>query len=156
MNAPSKAMELKAAISAVLAGMTAFWGWTGWLVVIWLVAMILDYATGSWAALSTGTRDSAVARAGLWHKLGSIAAVLVAVMCDIALGVIAGKLGDGFISVDYGCVITPIVAAWYIFTELGSVIENAAKLGAPMPKFLKKLVSGLRDAADDAGDRKGK
>lgn len=32
MNAPSKAMELKAAISAVLAGMTAFWGWTGWLV----------------------------------------------------------------------------------------------------------------------------
>ena len=77
-------------------------------------------------------------------------------MCDIALGVIAGKLGDGFISVDYGCVITPIVAAWYIFTELGSVIENAAKLGAPMPKFLKKLVSGLRDAADDAGDRKGK
>lgn len=26
MNAPSKAMELKAAISAVLAGMTAFWG----------------------------------------------------------------------------------------------------------------------------------
>ncbi len=49
-----------------------------------------------------------------------------------------------------------IVAAWYIFTELGSVIENAAKLGAPMPKFLKRLVSGLRDAADDAGDRKGK
>ena len=75
MNAPSKALELKAAISAVLAGMTAFWGWTGWLVVIWLVAMILDYATGSWAALSTGSWDSAVARAGLWHKLGSIVAM---------------------------------------------------------------------------------
>ena len=103
-----------------------------------------------------GQWTSRKASQGLWHKLGSIAAVLVAVMCDIALGVIAGKLGDGFISVDYGCVITPIVAAWYIFTELGSVIENAAKLGAPMPKFLKKLVSGLRDAADDAGDRKGK
>ena len=63
MNAPSKAMELKAAISAVLAGMTAFWGWTGWLVIVWLITMILDYATGSWAALSTGTWDSAVARA---------------------------------------------------------------------------------------------
>ena len=75
MNAPSKAMELKAAISAVLAGMTAFWGWTGWLVIVWLITMILDYATGSWAALSTGTWDSAVARAGLWHKLGSIVAI---------------------------------------------------------------------------------
>ena len=103
-----------------------------------------------------GKWTSRKARQGLWHKLGSIAAVLVAALCDIALGVIAGKLGDGFISVDYGCVITPVVAAWYIFTELGSVIENAAKLGAPMPNFLKKLVSGLRDAADDAGDKKGK
>ena len=70
MNAPSKAMELKAAISAVLAGMTAFWGWTGWLVIVWLAAMILDYVTGSWAAISAGEWDSAVARAGLWHKLG--------------------------------------------------------------------------------------
>ena len=42
MNAPSKAMELKAAVSAVLAGMTAFWGWTGWLVIVWLITMILD------------------------------------------------------------------------------------------------------------------
>lgn len=95
MNAPSKAMELKAAISAVLAGMTAFWGWTGWLVVIWLTAMILDYATGSWAALSTGTWDSAVARAGLWHKLGSIVAILVAALLDVALSAIInyGDLG---------------------------------------------------------------
>lgn len=118
--------------------------------------MVLDYLTGSFAAIYMGKWTSRKASQGLWHKLGSIAAVLVAALCDIALGVIAGKLGDGFISIDCGCIITPVVAAWYIFTELGSVIENAAKLGAPMPDFLKKLVSGLRDAADDAGDRKGK
>ena len=46
MNAPSKAMEFKAAITAIFAAMTAFWGWTGWLVIVWLAAMILDYATG--------------------------------------------------------------------------------------------------------------
>ena len=54
MNAPSKAMELKAAVSAVLACMTAFWGWTGWLVIVWLITMILDYATGSWARCRPG------------------------------------------------------------------------------------------------------
>ena len=64
MNAPSKAMELKAAITAIFAAMTAFWGWTGWLVIVWLAAMILDYVTGSWAAISAGEWDSAVARAG--------------------------------------------------------------------------------------------
>ena len=83
MTAPSKAMELKAAITAIFAAMTAFWGWTGWLVIVWLTAMILDYATGSWAALSTGSWDSAVARAGLWHKPGSIVAMLVALLLDV-------------------------------------------------------------------------
>lgn len=52
------------------------------------------------------------------------------------------KLGDGFISVDCGCIITPVVAAWYIFTELGSVIENAAKLGAPHAGFFEKARVG--------------
>lgn len=150
MNAPSKAMELKAAISAVLACMTAFWGWTGWLVVIWLVAMILDYATGSWAALSTGTWDSAVARAGLWHKMGSIVAMLVALLLDVALSAIINYGGLGFeLPFTYKTAFLPLVAIWYIVTELGSIIENAAKLGAPVPKFLISSLKKLKDKADE-------
>ena len=150
MNAPSKAMELKAAISAVLAGMTAFWGWTGWLVVIWLVAMVLDYATGSWAALSTGTWDSAVARAGLWHKLGSIVAVLVALLLDVALAEIVNYGDLGFeLPFEYKSAFLPLVAIWYIVTELGSIIENAARLGAPVPKFLISSLKKLKEKADE-------
>lgn len=150
MTAPSKAMELKAAITAVLAGMTAFWGWTGWLVVIWLAAMILDYATGSWAALSTGSWDSAVARAGLWHKLGSIVAVLVALLLDVALSAIVNYGDLGFdLPFEYKSAFLPLVAIWYIVTELGSIIENAAKLGAPVPKFLICSLKKLKDKADE-------
>jgi len=145
MNAPSKAMELKAAISAVLAGMTAFWGWTGWLVVIWLTAMILDYATGSWAALSTGTWDSAVARAGLWHKLGSIVLLL-----DVALSAIINYGDLGFdLPFTYKTAFLPLVAIWYIVTELGSITENAAHLGAPVPKFLINCLAKLKDKTDE-------
>ena len=150
MNAPSKAMELKAAISAVLAGMTAFWGWTGWLVVIWLVAMVLDYATDSWAALSTGTWDSAVARAGLWHKLGSIVAMLVALLLDVALAEIVNYGDLGFeLPFEYKSAFLPLVAIWYIVTELGSIIENAARLGAPVPKFLISSLKKLKEKADE-------
>ena len=150
MTAPSKAMELKAAITAVLAGMTAFWGWTGWLVVIWLAAMILDYATGSWAALSTGSWDSAVARAGLWHKLGSIVAMLVALLLDVALSAIINYGGLGFeLPFTYKTAFLPLVAIWYIVTELGSIIENAAKLGAPVPKFLINSLKKLKEKADE-------
>ena len=156
MNAPSKAMELKAAISAVLAGMTAFWGWTGWLVVIWLAAMILDYATGSWAALSTGSWDSAVARAGLWHKLGSIVAMLVALLLDVALSAIINYGDLGFdLPFTYKTAFLPLVAIWYIVTELGSIAENAGALGAPMPQFLMRAIAALRAGISDRGGGDG-
>lgn len=113
MTAPSKAMELKAAITAIFAAMTAFWGWTGWLVIVWLSAMILDYATGSWAALSTGSWDSAVARAGLWHKLGSIVAMLVALLLDVALSAIINYGDLGFdLPFEYKSAFLPLVAIW--------------------------------------------
>ena len=153
MEANDKAIQIKAAFSAVIAFGTALFGWVGWVIILWLAAMVLDYLTGSFAAIYMGQWTSREASRGLWHKLGSIAAVLVAALCDIALSVIADKLGDAFISIDYGCIITPVVAAWYIFTELGSVIENASKLGAPMPKFLTSLVAKLRKAADETGSK---
>ena len=154
MEANDKALQIKAAFSAAIAFGTALFGWVGWVIVLWLAAMVLDYLTGTFAAIANAEWTSRAASQGLWHKLGSIAAVLVAALCDIALGVIADNLGDEMLNINYGCIITPVVAAWYIFTELGSVIENAAKLGAPMPKFLKNTISKLRSAADDAGEKR--
>ena len=117
---------------------------------MWLAAMILDYATGSWAALSTGSWDSAVARAGLWHKLGSIVAMLVALLLDVALSAIINYGGLGFdLPFEYKSAFLPLVAIWYIVTELGSIIENAARLGAPVPKFLISSLKKLKDKADE-------
>ena len=41
----------KAAVAAVLGGLTALWGWFGWVVFAWIVSMIIDYLTGSAAAV---------------------------------------------------------------------------------------------------------
>ena len=137
MTAPDKALEIKAAFTAVIAFFTALWGWVGWAVIVWVACILLDYATGSWAARSAGEWSSAVARAGLWHKLGEIVAVLVAALCDIAIGVIISGAGID-LGIATGTYVTPIVLLWYIITELGSIIENAGKLGAPVPAWLKK------------------
>ena len=149
MDTPSTATEIKGAISAVIAFGTAIFGWVGWVVIIWLATMLLDYLTGTWAAMSHNEWSSAIARQGLWHKLGSIVAMLVAALCDIALSVIVGQFTLPF---DYKCLITPVVALWYIFTELGSITENAAKLGANIPPFLLRIIAKAKDAAEDAGD----
>lgn len=140
MNTPDKAMEIKAAFAAVIAFGTALFGWVGWLILLWLGAAVLDYMTGTCAALYLKKWNSTAARQGLWHKLGSIFAVLVAAMCDIALKVVGDNLGIGIFDAGQGCLITPVVTVWYTFTELGSIVENAAAMGAPIPAFLRNAI----------------
>lgn len=45
---------------------------------------------------------------------------------------------------------TLLVSVWYIFTELGSIIENAAELGAPVPTWLTKAIVQIRNKTDPA------
>lgn len=149
MDAPTSAQTIKGAITTIIAFGTALFGWMGWLLVVWLLCLVLDYATGSWAAISRGEWSSAKAREGLWHKLGEIMAVLVAALCDIALSVLAR--GGGF-EIPSAVAVTPIVAMWYVFTELGSIIENCALLGAPIPKWLTGILAKLKNAADTKGE----
>lgn len=148
MNAPETATQIKAVVAAVIAFFTALWGWVGWAVLIWLLCVLLDYLAGSFAAKKAGEWSSAIAREGLWHKLGEIFAVLVAALCDIALGVIVKGSGIN-IGFELSAFITPVVLLWYIITELGSIIENAGKLGARIPKWLQKSLKQYRDKIDD-------
>lgn len=149
MNTPDKATQIKGAIAAVLAFLTALWGWVGWAILIWVICVVLDYISGTAAARRSGEWSSEIARDGLWHKLGEIFAVLVSALCDIAIGVLI-KSAPVKLPFDYSTLITPIVLLWYIITELGSILENAGKLGAPLPKWLKKMLKQYKDTLDAA------
>ena len=147
MSTPDKATQIKAALTAVLSFLTALWGWVGWAILIWITCVVLDYISGTAAARRSGEWSSDIARDGLWHKLGEIFAVLVAALCDIALGVIL-KSASVQLPFDFTTLITPIVLLWYIITELGSILENAGKLGAPLPKWLKNMLKQYKDTLD--------
>jgi len=150
MNAPDRAKELKAAVAAVLAFFTALWGWVGWAVLIWVFCFLLDYLSGTAAAHKSGEWSSQIAREGVWHKLGEIFAVLVAALCDIALKVIVQGSGVDLavLGFEIGPIVTPVVLLWYIFTELGSIAENAEKMGAPVPSWIKRGLKQYRDKID--------
>lgn len=147
MNAPDKATEIKAALAAVIAFFTALWGWLGWAVLVWVFCFLLDYVSGTFAARKAGEWSSDIAREGVWHKLGEIFAVLVAALCDIALRVVVE--GSGLdLGIQMGAIITPVVLLWYIITELGSIAENAEKMGAPVPSWIKRSLKQYRDKID--------
>ena len=129
----------KAAVAALCGAFTAAFGWLGWLVLAWVVCMALDWLSGSAAAASKGEWSSAVARAGIWHKAGMVVVVCVAALTDLVLRVAMQNLPVLGLEVDG--VVLPVVLVWYIFTELGSIAENGAAMGAPVPGWLLSLLA---------------
>ena len=136
----------KAVVAAVCGAFTAAFGWLGWLVVAWAACMALDWVSGSAAAASRGAWSSAAARAGIWHKAGMVVVVLVCALTDAVLAVAVANLPG--LGLEVNGVVLPVVLVWYIFTELGSIAENAAEMGANVPEWLLKLLAAGKSAAD--------
>ena len=147
--------QIKMAAAGLLGLLTGLWGWFGWLVVGWIGCMALDYLTGSMSAAKAGDWSSGKAREGIWHKCGMIVVVVVAAGADLLLSVVLANLPLVELPVQYSGLVCPVVLVWYIVTELGSMAENAAAMGAPVPKWLTKLLALSKGAVDGAGDKLG-
>ena len=145
--------QIKAAAAGLLGLLTGLWGWLGWLVVGWIGCMALDYATGSMAAAKEGEWSSAKAREGIWHKMGMVVVVVVAAGADLLIEIVLTNLPVLALPIQYPGLVCPVVLVWYIVTELGSMAENAAVMGAPVPQWLVKLLAMSKDMVDQAGDK---
>ena len=137
---------VKAVIAAACGAFTAAFGWLGWLVVAWAACLVLDWLSGSAAAASRGEWASSVARDGIWHKAGMIVVVCVAALTDAVLSIAVENLPG--LGITYQNLILPVVLVWYIFTELGSIAENGAAMGAPVPSWLLSLLAESKEKAD--------
>ena len=142
----------KAALAALGAALTALWGWFGWVVLAWIGLMLIDYITGSAAALRAGKWSSSTARDGIWHKLGSVVAVIVSAILDVVIGHLLANMPAVELPFTYSVLLCPLVVMWYILTEAGSIIENAGALGAPVPAWLAKMIAALESTVDEAGE----
>ena len=142
----------KLGLMTLIAAGTALWGWFGWLVLIWIGCMVVDYVSGSLASIKAKEWNSQRAREGLWHKGGMILIVIAAGIADILIGLILNM--DGMpLPFDYSVLLCPVVLAWYTLTELGSIIENAALLGSRVPRWLPGWMKVVADAMEKTGEK---
>ena len=139
----------KSAIAATMTAASAFLGWKGILLFAWVGVMALDYLSGTLAACQAGQWSSAAARQGLWHKGGMILAVTVAAICDGVMMLLCTQMPLG---ICWNGLVLPLVLAWYIITELGSILENAVKMGAKVPAWLVSLLKAGVRLVESAGD----
>ena len=109
--------------------------WTGWLsILVWALGgfdlsvrvlvflMLVDYVTGIWAGYITKTVNSTRAYKGISKKVF----ILIIVSCSTVIEQLVPNVG-----------IRNLVIVFYVATEFLSVIENASKLGLPIPEKLK-------------------
>lgn len=146
-------IEVKATAVAVCTAIGAFLGWKGIMALVWVIAMGLDYLSGTAAACKGGEWCSATARDGLWHKGGMILVVVVAAIADGVMAVICENIPG--LGIAWPGIILPLVLAWYILTEFGSILENAVKLGADVPEWLVKILKSSLKAVDAVADQSG-
>ena len=117
--------------------------WTSWVsLIVWLIGgfdllakvllalIVLDFLTGLWVGYKEKKLNSQRAFKGLKKKL-----LIMIILCGSSL--MHRLVPDlGF---------RTLVGMFYCATELLSITENAAKVGVPIPKKLKRALEQLKE-----------
>lgn len=152
-TATEKLTDIKAALTLIATLFVGLFGWLGVAFLLLVGAMLVDYITGSIAARGLGEWSSSIARTGLRHKLGEVLAVGAAAFADLGVDVVLRSDAFAFLpGVSWPKCFTMIVIFWYLFTEIGSIIENAGEMGAPVPAWLARGIAVLKAKVDQAGE----
>lgn len=125
--------------------------------------MVLDYITGMLASKTeaidhpgdtTFGWSSRKGAKGIIKKVGYLCVIAVAMVVDYVIVSVAGSLG---IQITVKAFFGLLVAVWYLLNELLSIIENAGRMGANVPEWLRNYIAVLKDKIDSndysQGDR---
>lgn len=129
---------------------TAIGGWLGYfvggmdgLLTALLILMTIDYITGIMCAVVDKQLSSAVGFKGICKKVLILMLVGVAHIIDLHV-------------VGTGEALRSAVICFYLSNEGVSVLENAGRLGLPIPEKLKAILAQLHDklsAADNTTNK---
>ena len=125
---------------------TGIGGWLGYFLGGWdgllyaLIAFVaIDYVTGVMCAISNHTLSSEVGFKGICRK------VLIFLLVGI------GSILDDHV-IGSGSVLRTAVIFFYISNEGVSILENAARLGLPVPEKIKVVLEQLHDRSAKDGE----
>lgn len=128
-----------------------------YVLAILAIMMCVDYLTGMLASKReaidhpddpTYGWNSAKGAKGIIKKVGYLCVISVAMVVDYIIRKTALEMG---LQLDVKAVFGIIVAVWYLLNELLSIIENAGRMGAPVPDWLTRYISVLKNKIDDKG-----
>lgn len=147
-------IAVQAIAAAIGAWISARLGILGPVLLILLIMMVLDYITGMLASRQESIVhpddkqygwNSKKGAQGIIKKVGYLCIIVVGMVVDYIILQVAAQIGiETTLKAFFGL----LVAVWYILNELLSIIENAGRMGAPVPEWLKKYIAVLKDTVE--------
>lgn len=139
--------EMWKTLQAVLAMLGGFLGYFvgGFdsLIKVLLTMIIIDYITGVMCAIAEKKLSSEIGFKGICKKILIIILVGVANALDVYI-------------IGVGSMLRTAVIFFYTSNEGVSIVENAAKLGLPIPQKVKDVLKQLHDKSEGTDDEDNK
>src|SRR5690625_4272400 len=129
-------LAVKATIGFIGAIISYLIGGLGVAFTVLLGLMMLDYITGLMVGAVNKNLSSRVGAKGFVRKLYVIILIGAVYMIERVVLDQPGYIGDG-------------VAVAYCVMEFVSITENGGRLGVPMPRQIKNLISSLKHEQSD-------
>lgn len=126
-----------------------------YVILILAAMMFIDYLTGMLASKREAIDhpddpaygwSSAKGAKGIIKKVGYLCVILVAMVADYIILRAAAEMGW---QINIKAIFGLMVAVWYLLNELLSIIENAGRMGAPVPEWLTRYISMLKNKIED-------
>lgn len=138
------------AVSAAAAWLSARLGILLYVILILAAAMVIDYITGMLASKTEAIDhpydpdygwNSKKGAKGIIKKVGYLCVIAVAMMVDYIILNVAASVG---IEITLKAFFGLMVTVWYLLNEALSIIENAGRMGAPVPDWLRQYIAVLK------------
>ena len=113
----------------------AFGGVDAWLRAL-LTVIVIDYITGVVGAVVQEDLDSRVGYKGICKKMMMLCVVAMAVQADNVIGA--------------GAVLRGMAVGFYLANDSLSILENAARIGVPVPQGLVNKLEQMKDTGKKA------
>lgn len=129
-----------------------------YVIVALAVAMAIDYATGMLASKNEAIDhpdnpeygwNSRKGAKGIIKKVGYLCVIAVAMMVDYIILRVVAEIG---MTIELKAFFGILVAVWYLLNEALSIIENAGRMGAPVPDWLRQYIAVLKNKIEQQGE----
>ena len=138
--------SLQTIFAVALSALTNYLGIVVIPIIVLIISMAVDYATGMAAAWCNAELSSRKGAKGIVKKVSYLALVVAAMAIDWLIYCGLHQIG---VNMEYSVFFAVLVAIWLIINELISILENLYRIGVPIPKFLTKIIEKIKVTVEE-------